>query len=123
MVRNAFMVVSISDLGSWLVAKAVSRLVRRFRIRDRLICGSWEPEEGRAIPAITVAYVRVGPCAEEGGGWTATVTAGWRLVESLLAILGRVVSCAFDASWRVTAASGVMAKALAREALDQAVGF
>lgn len=68
MVRNALMVVSMRDLGSWLVAKAVSRLVRRFRIRDRLICGAWGMGEGGAVPAVAIAYDRVGLGAGGGGG-------------------------------------------------------
>jgi len=49
------MVVSIIVLGSWLVARAVSRLVKRFRIRDRSICGAWVVGEGGAAPAVAVA--------------------------------------------------------------------
>jgi len=67
MVRNVFIVVSMSSFGSWLVDKAVSRLVRRLRIMDRFSCGAGG-EEVCGGPEDAFAYVSGGFFRRGGDG-------------------------------------------------------
>lgn len=64
MVKNDCIAVCIRVLGSWLFTMAVKRLVRRFKMRDRLICGAsglvgfGGGGGGGAWPVVAAAYER-----------------------------------------------------------------
>lgn len=55
--------------------------------------------------------------------WAATVATGWGLVGGFFTVNCQMVSCAFDASWRMTAVSGTVSEALTGKTLGGAGGF